>query len=161
MPCGGFLPVSGRDGGPVLGVFGLKALDSCLTRAHGLGNWLASIFCHMQVWLAVSQSHSSIDRLGFESTPGELGRMKATALIVEQVERLRCRISSWNGKAGNTQITMQRIRKVMHVFGRESGHRGTTRNAPKPVREGPVLQKETSPEKANFRNPKEFSSFFS
>ena len=51
----------------------------------------------------------------------EPGRMKAKALIVEQVERLRWRI--WNGKARNAQITIQRIRKVMHVFKGESGHR--------------------------------------
>jgi hypothetical protein len=51
----------------------------------------------------------------------EPGRMEAKALIVEQVERPRWRI--WNGKAKNAQITIMRIRKVMHLFKGESGHR--------------------------------------
>jgi hypothetical protein len=51
----------------------------------------------------------------------EPGRMEAKAIIVEQVERLRWRI--WNGKAKNAQIAIMRIRKVMHLFKGESGHR--------------------------------------
>ncbi|HUB47650.1 MAG TPA: hypothetical protein VMB73_21945, partial [Acetobacteraceae bacterium] len=47
--------------------------------------------------------------------------MKAKAVIVAEVERLRWRI--WNGKAKNAQRSIDRIRKVMHVFKGERGHR--------------------------------------
>src|SRR5271168_2278071 len=53
----------------------------------------------------------------------EPGRMQTKAFIIEQVERLRWRI--WNGNAKNAQITIERIRKVMHVFRGESSHRTT------------------------------------
>jgi hypothetical protein len=42
------------------------------------------------------------------------GRVKAKATIVAEVERLHWRI--WNGKAKNAQRSINRIRKVMHVF---------------------------------------------
>jgi hypothetical protein len=48
-------------------------------------------------------------------------RMQAKALIVAEVERLRWRI--WNGKAKNAQRSIKRIRKVIHVFQDERGHR--------------------------------------
>ena len=53
-------------------------------------------------------------------------RVLAKAIIVAEVERLRWRI--WNGKAKNAQRSIERIRKVMHVFQGERGHR--TRGAP-------------------------------
>lgn len=53
----------------------------------------------------------------------EPGRAQAKTVIVEEVERLRWRI--WNGKAGNAQRSIKRIRKVMHVFKGERGHRTT------------------------------------
>ena len=53
-------------------------------------------------------------------------RVLAKAVIVAEVERLRWRI--WNGKAKNAQRSIERIRKVMHVFQGERGHR--TRRAP-------------------------------
>ena len=53
-------------------------------------------------------------------------RVLAKAVIVAEVERLRWRI--WNGKAKNAQRSIERIRKVMHVFQGERGHR--TRGAP-------------------------------
>jgi len=53
-------------------------------------------------------------------------RVLAKAVIVAEVERLRWRI--WNGKAKNAQRSIERIRKVMHVFQGEHGHR--TRGAP-------------------------------
>ena len=43
-------------------------------------------------------------------------RMQAKAMIVEEVERLRWRI--WNGKAKNARRSIDRIRKVMHVYKR-------------------------------------------
>ena len=44
-------------------------------------------------------------------------RVQAKAVIVEEVERLRWRI--WNGKAKNARRSIDRIRKVMHVYKRE------------------------------------------
>jgi hypothetical protein len=42
-------------------------------------------------------------------------------VIVPEVERLHWRI--WNGKARNARRTLERVRKVMHVFQGERGHR--------------------------------------
>ena len=53
----------------------------------------------------------------------EPGRMQAKSVIVDEVERLRWPV--WNGKARNAQISIDRIRKVMHVFKGERGHRTT------------------------------------
>ena len=53
----------------------------------------------------------------------EPGRMQAKTLIVAEVERLHWR--TWNGKAKNARISLDRIRKVMRVFRGERGHRGT------------------------------------
>ena len=50
-------------------------------------------------------------------------RVRAKAVIVAEVERLRWRI--WNGKAKNARCSLDRIRKVMHVFKGERGHRTT------------------------------------
>ena len=41
-------------------------------------------------------------------------RVAAKAVIVEEVERLHWRI--WNGKARDAQISIDRIRTVMHHF---------------------------------------------
>ncbi len=49
------------------------------------------------------------------------GRKEAKATIVTEVERLHWRI--WNGKAKNAQKTFDRIRKVMHLYKGERGHR--------------------------------------
>ena len=48
-------------------------------------------------------------------------RVTAKAVIVAEVERLRWHI--WNGKAKNAQRSIDRIRKVMHAFKGERGHR--------------------------------------
>jgi hypothetical protein len=56
----------------------------------------------------------------------EPGRMQAKTAIVAEVERLRWRI--WKGKAKNARLTIERIRKVMHVFTGERGHH--TRGVP-------------------------------
>jgi hypothetical protein len=49
------------------------------------------------------------------------GRTQAKAVIVPEVERLHWRI--WNGKAKNAPRTLERVRKVMHVFQDERGRR--------------------------------------
>jgi hypothetical protein len=46
-------------------------------------------------------------------------RLRAKAVIVEEVERLRWRI--WNGRATNAKRSIDRIRKVMHVYREERG----------------------------------------
>jgi len=51
----------------------------------------------------------------------EPDRIQAKTAIVAEVERLHWRI--WNGKARNARRTLERIRKVMHVFKGERGHR--------------------------------------
>jgi hypothetical protein len=51
----------------------------------------------------------------------EPARKKAKVTIVAEVERLHWRI--WNGKAKNAQTTFDRIRKVMHLYKGERGHR--------------------------------------
>jgi hypothetical protein len=53
-------------------------------------------------------------------------RVQAKAVIVEEVERLRWRI--WNGKAKNAKRSIDRIRKVMHVYKQERSHH--TKSAP-------------------------------
>jgi hypothetical protein len=45
-------------------------------------------------------------------------------VIVEEVERLRWRI--WNGKATNARRSIDRVRKVMHVYREERGDRITS-----------------------------------
>ncbi len=47
--------------------------------------------------------------------------MQAKTMIVAEVERLHWRI--WNGKAKNAQRSINRIRKIMHVFKGERDHR--------------------------------------
>jgi hypothetical protein len=54
------------------------------------------------------------------------GRMQAKSVIVDEVERLRWRI--WNGKAMNARRSIDRVRKVMHVYKDERGQH--TRSAP-------------------------------
>jgi hypothetical protein len=49
------------------------------------------------------------------------GRVTAKATIVAEVERLHWRI--WNGNATNVRRSINRIRKVMHVFRGETSHR--------------------------------------
>jgi hypothetical protein len=45
---------------------------------------------------------------------GTPGRMQANAVIVPGVKRLHWRI--WNGKTKYARRTLERVRKVMHVF---------------------------------------------
>src|SRR3984957_13174515 len=56
----------------------------------------------------------------------DLGRMQAKSVIVDEVERLRWRI--WNGNATDARRSIDRVRKVMHVYKDARGH--YTRSAP-------------------------------
>ena len=51
----------------------------------------------------------------------DAARAAAKTVIVEEVERLRWRL--WNGNAKDAQISIGRIRKVMHAFQGELGSR--------------------------------------
>ena len=57
------------------------------------------------------------------SSTDKPARLQAKTVIVAEVERLHWRI--WNGEAKNARIALERIRKVMHVFRGERGHRTT------------------------------------
>ena len=71
--------------------------------------------------IAMRLQHASKRRADCRPTsPTECRRR---AVIVAEVERLRWRI--WNGKAKNARCSLDRIRKVMHVFKGERGHRTT------------------------------------
>jgi hypothetical protein len=61
-----------------------------------------------------------------EQTAGALStdtpaRREAKAVIVTEVDRLHWRL--WNGKAKDAQVSIERIRKVMHAFQGEQGER--------------------------------------
>ena len=69
--------------------------------------------------IAMRLQHAKLAASGlFTDGPG---RTEAKATIVTEVERLHWRI--WNGKAKNAQRTFACIRKVMHLYKGERGHR--------------------------------------
>jgi hypothetical protein len=49
------------------------------------------------------------------------GRAQAKSVIVDEVERLHWRV--WHGKVKNAQLTLARLRKVMHLFQGERARR--------------------------------------
>jgi hypothetical protein len=70
--------------------------------------------------------HISMRLQHLEQTAGALStdtpaRREAKAAIVTEVDRLRWRL--WNGKARDAQVSIERIRKVMHVFQGEAAER--------------------------------------
>jgi hypothetical protein len=90
----------------------------------GLGSLLSEAGCKkppIADWfhIAMRLQHAKQAASGLSTdTPG---RTQAKAVIVPEVERLHWRI--WNGKAKNARRTLERVRKVMHVFQGERGHR--------------------------------------
>src|SRR6185312_7942829 len=71
--------------------------------------------------IAMRLQHAKQAAIGLSTD--EPGRRPAKAVIVAEVERLRWRI--WNGKAKNARRSIDRIRKIMHLFKGEHGHRAT------------------------------------
>jgi hypothetical protein len=71
--------------------------------------------------IAMRLQHAKQAAIGLSAD--EPGRMQAKTVIVAEVERLRWRI--WNGKAKNARRSIDRIRKIMHLFKGEHGHRTT------------------------------------
>ena len=72
-------------------------------------------------WFHIAMRMQHATRAASRLSTDDPDRVKAKAMIVEEVERLRWRI--WNGKAKNARRSMNRIRKVMHAFKGERGHR--------------------------------------
>jgi hypothetical protein len=105
-----------------------RAADTELTAftdgAPGLRSILAEAGCQkppIADWfhIAMRLQHAKQAASGLSTdTPG---RMQAKAVIVPEVERLHWRI--WNGKAKDARRTLERVRKVMHVFQGERSHR--------------------------------------
>ncbi len=73
-------------------------------------------------WFHVAMRLQHAKRAAEVLPTDEPGRMRAKAVIVAEIERLRWRI--WNGKAKDARLTIERIREVMPVFRGEPRHRG-------------------------------------
>jgi hypothetical protein len=69
--------------------------------------------------IAMRLQHAKQAAGGLSTT--EPARVRAKAMIVAEVDRLRWRI--WNGKAKNARRSIDRIREVRHVFNGEISHR--------------------------------------
>jgi hypothetical protein len=70
-------------------------------------------------WFHIGMRLQHLKQIASALTGDDLERVAAKAVIVEEVERLHWRI--WNGKAKNAQISINRIRAVMHHFRGEPG----------------------------------------
>ena len=112
------LEAVGRTAGTVSTAFtdGCSGLRSILAAAGVMKPPIADWF-----HIAMRLQHARQAASGLSTD--EPGRIQAKTAIVAEVERLHWRI--WNGKARNAQLTLERIRKVMHVFKGERGHRMT------------------------------------
>ena len=112
------LEAVGRTAGTVSTAFtdGCSGLRSILAEAGVMKPPIADWF-----HIAMRLQHARQAASGLSTD--EPGRIQAKTAIVAEVERLHWRI--WNGKARNAQLTLERIRKVMHVFKGERGHRMT------------------------------------
>jgi hypothetical protein len=93
---------------------GCPGLQSILANASVTTRPIADWF-----HIAMRLQHAKLAASGLSTD--EPGRKEAKATIVTEVERLHWRI--WNGKAKNAQKTFDRIRKVMHLYKGERGHR--------------------------------------
>lgn len=115
------LQTVGRGDGTELTAFtdGCPGLRSILTNA-GIQEPPILDWFH----IAMRLQHAKQAASGLSTDEPE--RVQAKAVIVDEVERLHWRI--WNGKARNAQITLERIRKHLHVFRGERGDR--TRGVP-------------------------------
>jgi len=110
------LDAVGRTAGATVTAFtdGCAGLQSILAAAGVTQQPIADWF-----HIAMRLQHAKLAASGLSTD--EPGRLAAKTAIVAEVERLHWRI--WNGKAKNAQLTLDRIRKVMHVFRGERGHR--------------------------------------
>jgi hypothetical protein len=110
------LETVGRGGETELSTF----TDGC----SGLRSILAEAGCKkppIADWFHVAMRLQHAKQAASGLSTDTTGRIQAKAAIVAEVERLHWRI--WNGKARNARGTLERIRKVMHVFQGELCHR--------------------------------------
>ena len=102
------------------------ALTACTDGCPGLRRILADAgVAELPIldWFHIAMRLQHLKQIASTLSTDNPARVAAKAVIVEEVERLRWRI--WNGKARNAQRSMERIRKVMHVFKGEREHRRT------------------------------------
>ena len=72
-------------------------------------------------WFHIAMRLQHLKQITGGLSTDDAARAAAKTVIVEEVERLRWRL--WNGKAKDAQISIGRIRKVMHAFQGELGNR--------------------------------------
>ena len=72
-------------------------------------------------WFHIGMRLQHLKQTAGGLTADDPARVAAKAVIVEEVERLHWRL--WNGKAKDAQISIDRIRAVMHHFQGEQGER--------------------------------------
>jgi hypothetical protein len=73
-------------------------------------------------WFHIAMRLQHLKQIADGLAADEPGRDEAKRVIVEEVERLRWRL--WNGKAKDGQISIERIREVMHAYqGEPDGQR--------------------------------------
>src|SRR5208282_3578688 len=72
-------------------------------------------------WFHIAMRLQHLKQIAGGLSTDDAARAAAKTVIVEEVEHLRWRL--WNGKAKDAQISIGRIRKVMHAFQGELGSR--------------------------------------
>ena len=72
-------------------------------------------------WFHIAMRLQHLEQAAGALSAGTPARREAKAVIVTEVDLLRWRL--WNGKAKNAQVTIERIRKVMHAFQGEVAER--------------------------------------
>jgi hypothetical protein len=72
-------------------------------------------------WFHIAMRLQHLKQIASGLSVDDPERVAAKAVIVAEVERLHWRL--WNGKATNAQISIDRIRAVMHHFQGEQGQR--------------------------------------
>ncbi len=75
-------------------------------------------------WFHIAMRLQHLKQIADGLSADDPARVAAKAVIVEEVERLHWRI--WNGKAKDAQISIDRIRAVMHHFQGEPDQRRST-----------------------------------
>ncbi len=75
-------------------------------------------------WFHIAMRLQHLKQIADGLSEADPARVAAKAVMVEEVERLHWRI--WNGKAKDAQISINRIRAVMHHFRGEPDRRRST-----------------------------------
>ncbi len=75
-------------------------------------------------WFHIAMPLQHLKQIASALSADDPARIDAKAVIVEEVERLHWRI--WNGKAQGAQISIDRIRAIMHRFQGEPDQRRST-----------------------------------